>query len=228
MPISAGAILDIGCGDSLFLSEAQKRGFEVWGVDFNRRVIEKDRALLRLNNLFPMSIYEFARQADIPKFDLVTFFEVLEHMEDPRRFIGTIRNLLKENAFIAFCLPDSNMFGPCERKLNTAPYHTAYWTDKTVRTFLAKNDFEIVMMKRIHRPDTLMLMVNMLTRIKLIKESSIVSFMQDIGSSMTHQSANYAVRAAIFLLQCLSLPLRELLYVVGRRPVIYGIARRRG
>jgi len=32
-----GRLLDVGCGDGVFLKEAQKHSFEVWGIDFDKK-----------------------------------------------------------------------------------------------------------------------------------------------------------------------------------------------
>lgn len=50
MPVKSGSIMDVGCGDKLFLPEANKMGFDVWGLDFNRKVIDKNKALFNLPN----------------------------------------------------------------------------------------------------------------------------------------------------------------------------------
>ena len=39
-PLRKGKLLDIGCGDGIFLKEAEKKGFEVWGIDFDKKSIE--------------------------------------------------------------------------------------------------------------------------------------------------------------------------------------------
>lgn len=36
-PIKKGKLLDIGCGDGVFLEYAQKFGFEVYGIDFDKK-----------------------------------------------------------------------------------------------------------------------------------------------------------------------------------------------
>lgn len=214
MPVSAGTILDIGCGDSLFLPEARRRGFDVWGVDFNRKVIEKNKTLFQIENLFAMSIYDFPSLPNLPKFDLVSFFEVLEHVDDPKKFILTVRSLLKKNGFIVLSLPDSRTFGPWERTMNAPPYHTAHWTANTLSVFLDTNGFEVVKMKRIGRPEAIGLLVSVLIKSRLIKHTAIRSF-DDLSN------------AAKFLLRCLSLPLRQFLYIAGLSPALYVVAQRR-
>jgi len=228
MPIRTGTILDIGCGDSLFLPEVRKHGFDVWGVDFNRRVIKKNKKLFRLNNLFAISIYDFALLPNLPKFDLITFFEVLEHIENPKKLILIIKNLLNKDGFIALSLPDSGMFSPWDKMLNMIPYHTAYWTPNTLRIFLAKNGFEIITMKKINRLESIALLMNTLIKFRLIKDTSLGSLKYNIDSYRTHLFFDRLSKAIKLLCRCISLPLRQFLYIVGLRPTIYVVAQHKG
>jgi len=41
-----GRLLDVGCGDGVFLREAQKHGFEVWGIDFDSKSINTAKKFL--------------------------------------------------------------------------------------------------------------------------------------------------------------------------------------
>ncbi|MEN2994007.1 MAG: class I SAM-dependent methyltransferase [Thermodesulfovibrio sp.] len=52
MPLKSGRLLDVGCGDGVFLVEAQKRGYEVWGIDFDRKSIKVCQEKIRLKNTF--------------------------------------------------------------------------------------------------------------------------------------------------------------------------------
>jgi 2-polyprenyl-3-methyl-5-hydroxy-6-metoxy-1,4-benzoquinol methylase len=98
-----GKLLDIGCGDGIFLKEAKKQGFEVWGIDFDRKSVKVVKKTLRVNTIYPMSLGEFHRFAKKRnlKFDVITFFEVLEHQDKPIEFLNIVKSLLKNNGYIA-------------------------------------------------------------------------------------------------------------------------------
>jgi len=227
MPIKSGSILDIGCGDKLFLPEADKMGYDVWGLDFNRKVIEKNKTLFNLPNYYAESIYDVHKLKGLPKFDMITFFEVLEHIEEPKRFLETVRELMSDKGFVALSIPDVNMFGPWEHKINTAPYHTAYWTTDTVTKFLNNHGFNVVKTKRINRPDSVGMMMNTLIKLGLKKVKDPDYTIAE--ASPDAPAASKAVRSLVkATLQCSTMPLRQFLYTINcLRPTIFVLAQRK-
>ncbi len=103
-----GKLLDVGCGDGRFLRYAKEQGFEVWGIDFDKKSVENVKRNLGIDTVFAMSLeefYEYSKERRL-KFDVITFFEVLEHQDKPREFLEIVRGLLKEGGYIAGSVPD--------------------------------------------------------------------------------------------------------------------------
>ncbi len=103
-----GKLLDVGCGDGRFLRHAKEQGFEVWGIDFDKKSVENVRRNLGIDTVFAMSLeefYEYAKEKNL-KFDVITFFEVLEHQDKPREFLEMVKRLLKEGGYIAGSVPN--------------------------------------------------------------------------------------------------------------------------
>ncbi len=148
--LRSGRLLDIGCGDGTFLKAAERNGYEVWGVDFDRKSIETARNKNRLNNVYAMSLEEFitfASEKNI-SFDVITFFEVLEHQDEPGKFIETVKKLLAEGGFIAGSVPNRNrLFADSDRKLFMAdypPHHFLWFSGDSLKIFLRKNGFDSI------------------------------------------------------------------------------------
>jgi 2-polyprenyl-3-methyl-5-hydroxy-6-metoxy-1,4-benzoquinol methylase len=98
----------VGCGDGRFLRHAKAQGFEVWGIDFDKKSVENVKRNLGIDTVFAMSLeesYEYANEKNL-KFDVITFFEVLEHQDKPREFLEMVKGLLKEGGYIAGRTPN--------------------------------------------------------------------------------------------------------------------------
>jgi SAM-dependent methyltransferase len=103
-----GKLLDVGCGDGRFLRHAKEQGFEIWGIDFDKKSVENVKRNLGIDTVFAMSLeefYEYAKEKNL-KFDVITFFEVLEHQDKPREFLEMVKGLLKEGGYIAGSVPN--------------------------------------------------------------------------------------------------------------------------
>lgn len=151
-PLSKGRLLEVGCGDGLFLEFAQKEGFEVWGVDFDRKAVEvaKRRGL---KNVFSISFNDFVEYAkkEMLKFDAITFFECLEHQEDPDEFIKNIKTLLKCGGRIAGSVPNRDRLIINRDVWDWPPHHLIWWNKKSVEKFLAKS-FKEVLIYEVYYP----------------------------------------------------------------------------
>ena len=85
-------ILDVGCGIGYFLVEAKKRGWEAYGTEFTDEAIRINASKsinMKKGQLNP-SLYESE------SFDIITSFEVLEHINNPQEEIKRFSQLLRK------------------------------------------------------------------------------------------------------------------------------------
>lgn len=94
-----GRYLDMGCGLGNSLIAAGRHGLEAFGV-------ESSRECLRLCQEAGLDVRHVEQPLPPGGFDLISFWESLEHMADPAAMLGLCDRLLAENGVIAFTVPN--------------------------------------------------------------------------------------------------------------------------
>src|SRR4029077_10280990 len=113
-------------------------------IDWDSKAIQMGRDVLGLEKIFPLSIDEFMEGNSGDKFDVVSFFEVLEHQDDPVGFLSQVRRLLKPSGYIALSVPNRNRFQKGLDTTDLPPNHLTRWNPKVLKAFLRRHRFEIV------------------------------------------------------------------------------------
>jgi len=146
-PLNQGKLLDIGCGDGTFLECTKKLGFKTYGIDFDRKSI-KIAKLKGLEDLYPLPLEKFinlAKKKNL-KFDVITFFAVLEHQDDLKKFMSQTKELLKTNGWIAGSIPNrERKTAKIDHKLKAwdcPPHHFTWWNRRSLKNFLERSGFQ--------------------------------------------------------------------------------------
>ncbi len=98
-----GRVLEVGCNTGNFLRRFQNGDTRLYGVDLNRRPLGllKQRAL--------DAFVTVADGVDLPfrpeSFDLVLAVDVAEHVEDDRRILNQIHEILRDKGKCLVCVP---------------------------------------------------------------------------------------------------------------------------
>jgi 2-polyprenyl-3-methyl-5-hydroxy-6-metoxy-1,4-benzoquinol methylase len=101
LPPSANC-LDAGSSSGEFVYLLQSRGHKANGVEANIPYAEYSQSQLEI----PVSILPFSEFKTEEKFDLITMFHVLEHLEHPVRDLSHLGNFLKPNGYFAIEVPN--------------------------------------------------------------------------------------------------------------------------
>lgn len=139
-----GALLDIGCGTGNFLEAARDAGYRVTGIELDRNAARFAKERLGLERVLPLTISEFAAQHPQEQFDVVTFFEVLEHQAAPVEFLQNVRARVRAGGLIALSVPNRERWLTGPDVLDYPPNHFLRWNAGALKTFLSEQGFEVL------------------------------------------------------------------------------------
>ncbi len=125
-------VLDLGCGTGEFIFELKKRGCQVFGLDFDGNAIKIAKERFGLENVYAMPFEEFFQKKNLPKFDIITFFEVLEHLDNPLKFIQSAKKLLKPEGKIVLSTPCRERMMPNLNNWDFPPHHFTRWNEQAI------------------------------------------------------------------------------------------------
>lgn len=106
-------ILDIGCHGGTFTSLLKKKypQASVYGID-----VSSD-AILYGKKKYKNIIFKIARAENLPfkhnSFDLVTCFEVMEHVDNPQKVLQQIKTVLVKRGQVLFLVPSETLLFKC-------------------------------------------------------------------------------------------------------------------
>lgn len=111
----AGRALDVGCATGTFLAALQQKGWKVQGVEINPQAAA-DAQNTTGGEIFVGDLLEATYASH--SFDLVTFWDVLEHLPDPRLALQEAARITRSSGTLVLSLPnphslEARLFGPC-------------------------------------------------------------------------------------------------------------------
>ena len=116
-------VLDAGCGAGYGAEELAQAGDSVVGIDCAAEAIEFARANYRLPNLR----FEQGSCTQLPypdgSFDLVVAFEVIEHLENWRDFLGEARRVLAASGQFIVSTPNKLYYTESRGREGLNPFH---------------------------------------------------------------------------------------------------------
>ncbi len=144
-----GTLLDIGCATGIFLQEAEKKKFDVYGLDVSSYAIKI--AKKRFGGRVKKTSIE---KSNFPKnhFDVITMFDVIEHLQDPRKVLLTTSNHLKKGGLLVINTGDvDSITAKIQGKswhFFIPPQHFFYFSKKTLTNLLEQTGFRVIKIDR--------------------------------------------------------------------------------
>ncbi len=103
--VPEGRLLDVGCACGYLIEVALDAGYDAYGVEFAASALAQ--ASPRVQPRIFSDNVEGVAAKELGAFDVVTAFDIVEHLLDPIRFLGQLRNLLRPGGLLAVTTPDS-------------------------------------------------------------------------------------------------------------------------
>lgn len=144
----SGKLLDIGCNIGTFLVEARNMGFNVAGVEMNPDCAEYARDHHGLD-VFTGRLDE----ANLPasSVDVITLFDVLEHVPNPQALLADIYRILKPHGILMLQSPnlESQMavWFQSEWQWLCLPDHIYHFTPSTMLSMISQSGFAMTKMR---------------------------------------------------------------------------------
>ena len=139
---SRGRLLDIGCGNGYFLTRARESGFQVEGQEISPLFIDFCRHTLNLT-VYSGELDSLDLQAS--SYDVITMFDVIEHVYAPGKLLKECNRLLKPDGILVVTTHDIGNF---LAKLYGVKWHMIYpvghvwyFNHTTLSSLLSKERF---------------------------------------------------------------------------------------
>jgi len=143
-----GKILDIGCANGYFLTLARERGWEPYGIEISDFLLRKARESLGGKYVFgvPLKMAKFPPDS----FDVISMWDVLDHLMDPLGELREIRRILKKKGLLIIRVRNmsfhiltnklfkKNLFGIIKKP---TVFHLYGFNNKNIKVLLDKANF---------------------------------------------------------------------------------------
>ncbi|MEK7160955.1 MAG: class I SAM-dependent methyltransferase [Patescibacteria group bacterium] len=147
-------IFDVGAATGYFLDLARERGWSTGGAEISAYAagIAKNKG----HNIFLGDLAELKIEE---KYDVVTMWDVLEHLSDPDKYLKSVFGILNDGGILAINTIDSGswwakLWGKNWHAI-LPPEHLFYYSVESLKILLADNGFTIIKGSKIGKQFTL-------------------------------------------------------------------------
>lgn len=148
-----GRLLDVGCAYGFFLAEAKAAGWDVSGVEISPEAAAKASELTGAP-VFAGTLAQAASSLEEGSFDVVTFWDTLEHVSDPVADLSLANAMLREGGSVFLTVPKA--WGPLPAIMGRtwfgykkAGEHLFFHTRKSLAEALERAGFVPLMIRRV-------------------------------------------------------------------------------
>jgi len=141
-----GKLLDVGCATGFFLDLARSGGWEVVGSEVSRFGVQYARERLGLDvRLGTLKELQF----DAQTFDVVTMWDVIEHVVDPMGELQEVWRILRNGSLLSLITPDvgslvARLLGSRWEEFRRVREHIYFFSRRTMTEMLRRTGFEVL------------------------------------------------------------------------------------
>jgi len=146
------SLLDVGCGTGGFLSFAASKGFIPFGFDASKAQVEYTQKQYP-NARFANTFAEYSKKMGESelKYDVITLWDVLEHIRNPSEFLKNASEFIKPEGYLFVSVPNGgaiywkikiySLFG---KRPELIPWeHVFYYSTRSLKMSLEKAGFSV-------------------------------------------------------------------------------------
>lgn len=130
--------LDIGTFNGFFVKFMRDIGYDSYGLDFNEDAINDGIKKYSLEGYLSVN----SKNLPLKKFDCVSAFEVIEHLEDPNDFLNQISEYLNTGGLLVLSCPNNKMVWRVH--VDYPPHHLSRFSPNSLACILKRHGYNIV------------------------------------------------------------------------------------
>lgn len=136
-------VLDYGCGSGYGSHMLSESAASVTGVDISQEAVDFANNEYKAPNLDFKTIAELGNE----KFDVITSFQVIEHVPDDKKYASAIGQLLNQGGIVLISTPDKKhrLFNYIQQPWNI--FHLKEYTPQSLERLLKKYFTEVEILK---------------------------------------------------------------------------------
>jgi len=132
-----GNFLDYGCGTGWLIEHAKSKFKNIEGYEPTKKLAEITSKKLNIN------VFNDFRNRRSNKYDIITLYDVIEHILNPKKFVNDIHKMMNKNALLVIYTPNSASisFDYLKEKSNLIipPLHLHFFNYDSLNHLLKKN-----------------------------------------------------------------------------------------
>jgi len=187
--LKRGRLLDIGCSCGYFMEVAASAGYEVNGVEFSTVAIQAAQPAIR-DRIIRGTLDDIPADQE-GTFDVVTAFDLIEHVDGPEAFLRKAARMLTPGGSIAISTPDAEHFlryvMGARWPMLQPMQHLSIFSRKALALVLESAGFTDIQISTAHKTITMFYLANQLRALSTVVCAGMHGVMRLLPGKTIHR-----------------------------------------